>query len=233
MRNVYHLYYDQIKPEIKYQKLVIPKEVNVNDILCHPSEKFIFVACSDSVIRVYDYSTFNELTTGLVDVGLGKDNKPVKNQIEIIKKNNILAVTSLDINTDITCLIAGNENGSVYVWDVPSAIKDKRELRTKEKLSNNGIISVKFIKTKQFSSLNRFLCLSKEGKLLICNLITVEENKQIKTLINKLYENSIFYTVNQPLFNYNISPSNFLSCSSNSNVICLKWPIMKIEKVKL
>ena len=232
MRNVYHLYYDNIKIGTQYQKLIIPKEVIVNDILCHPNEKFLYVACSDGIVRLYDYNNFTELPTGLVDVPLGKDGKPLKNQIELIKKNNILAVSSIDINSDSSSLISGNDNGYLFIWDAISSIKDKRDLKSKEKISNYGIISAKFIRTKQLCNLNRFLCLSKEGKLLICNLISIEENKQIRSSINKLYENSIFYQVNQPLLNYNISASNFINCSLNSNLICIKWPIMKIEKVK-
>jgi WD40 repeat protein len=234
MRNIYHLNYNNIKSNISYNKLVIPIGETVFDLVCHPSEKFIYAACSDSIIRIFDYSKdFVEVKVGLVDVILGKDNKPLRNQIEIIKKNGILSVISLDINNTGTFLLSGNENGFIYLWDALSAIKNRRTLLAKERFSSAGILSVKFIKTKQFETLNRFICLTKEGKFFILNIVSKEENGSKITSYNKLYENSIFNQIIYPLTRYNLITSNFLNISYHTNMICLKWPTLRLDRIKI
>jgi WD40 repeat protein len=235
MRNIYHVNYDNIRNSINYNKLVIPEKESVFDLVCHPNEKFIFAACSDSLIRIFDYSVSTniiEVKVGLVDVGLGKDNKPVKNQSELIKKNSLLSVISLDINTIGTYLLSGNENGFIYLWDAMLAIKNKRQLLAKERFSTAGILSIKFIKTKQFENLNRFICLTKEGKFFIFNIICKEDGN--KTLCyNKLYENSIFNQIIYPLTKYNLITSTFINISYHTNMICLKWPMLKLDRIRL
>jgi WD40 repeat protein len=235
MRNIYHIYYDNIKNTVSYKKLVIPEHQTVFDLVCHPNEKFIFAGCSDSLIRIFDYSNpnkFVEITNGLVDVVLGKDNKPPKNQNELIKKTNILSVISLDINSNGHYLISGNENGFIYLWDAMVAIKNKRLLLEKEKLGN-GIMSVKFLRTRQFENLNRFIVLTKEGKFLICNIIMKDENNSKIYSIGKLYENSIFNAINYSLTKYNLITSNFISISYFTNIISVKWPSLRMDKIKI
>jgi WD40 repeat protein len=235
MRNIYHVSYGDSIRTIGYNKLVIPEGSTVFDLVCHPNEKYIFAACSDSIVRIFDYSVTTNITevrVGLVDVMLGKDNKPPRNQSEIIKKNNILSVISLDINTTGTYLLSGNENGYIYLWDAMSAIKNKRNLLAKERFSSAGILSVRFIKTKQFENLNRFICLTKEGKFFILNIICKEDTN--KTFCyDKLYENSIFNQIIYPLTRYNLITSNFVNISYHTNMICLKWPTLKMDRIKL
>ena len=71
MRNIYHINFDNIKNNVIYNKLVIPQNESVFDLVCHPVEKFIFAACSDSLIRIFNYSNENlitEIKVGLVDI---------------------------------------------------------------------------------------------------------------------------------------------------------------------
>jgi hypothetical protein len=236
MRNIYHFSYDNIRPgtPINYQKLVLPKDESVYDLICHPSEKFIFAACSDSIIRIFDYSNISniqEVKNGLVDIPLGKDNKLLKNQAEMIKKSNLQSVITLDINYNGSYLLSGNENGNIYLWDALSAIKNKRLLLAKERFSGAGIFSVKFIKTKQFENLNRFICHTKEGKFFILGIIMKEEGNNKIYSFNKLYENSIFNPIIYPLAKYNLMCTNFVNVSYYSNIICLRWPALRMDKV--
>jgi len=233
MRNVYHINFDNIKNGVTYQKLVIPQNESVFDLCCHPQEKFIFVACSDSMIRLFDYSNRNlveEVKNGLVDVTMGKDNKPLKNQTELIKKNNLLSVITIDINSTGTYLLSGNENGYVYLWNALLAIKNRRVLLCKEKFSGTGILSLRYLTTKQFANLNRFICLTKEGKFYICNIITKEENGSKVYNFHKLYENSIFNPIIYPILKYNLITSYFVNISYHNNMICIKWPTLKLDK---
>lgn len=233
MRNIYLLNYDSNKPV--YIKMKIPQNETVYDLICHPNEKFIFVALSDSIIKIFDYSgtRITEVKNGLVDVMLGKDNKPMKNQADLIKKSGILSVVTLDINNNGTYLLSGNENGFIYLWDALSAIKNKRILLNKDKFSGTGILSVRFIKTKQFENLNRFICQTKEGKFYILNVNVKEQDNTKVYIFNKLYENSIFSAINYSLSKYNLFTSNFISISYFTNRICLRWPSLRLDKIRI
>lgn len=195
MRNIYHINFDNLKNNIVYNKLVIPQNETVYDLVCHPNEKFIFAGCSDSLIRVFNYSNENAITEikiGLVDIPLNKDGKPQKNQAELIKKSGISSVLTMDFNNTGTYLLSGNENGMLYLWDSMQAIKGKRILLAKEKFSPLGIVySIKFIKSRQYDNMNRFICITKEGKFHILNVITKEENGKIEpnNLIIKIFLN--------------------------------------------
>jgi len=202
MRNIYNINFDNVKNNITYNKLVIPEKETVFDLVCHPCEKFIFAGCSDSIIRIFNYSNENEIVeikTGLVDIPLGKDSKPQKNQAELIKKSGINSVVTMDFNSTGTYLLSGNENGWLYLWDSMQAIKGKRILLAKEKYSPMGVIySIKLIKSRQYDNMNRFICITKEGKFHILNVITKDENGIYSIL--KLFEtflNLFFNLINK------------------------------------
>lgn len=262
-KNIYCLNYDIITKcesnnklnnylNIIYSKLILPKMVTVYDIICHPNEKFVFVGCSDSIIRVYNYSNLKEVNMNLVDVDLSSDNKILKNQQELIKNRNILKIYSLDINKYGNYLLSGNENGYIYLWDAFSAIKGIRKLLTKEKLSIGGIYSSKFLELKQFEQLNRFICLTKEGKVYICSINDIEKSSKSvdnnnfneykknsksyyinkKYVVNRFYENSIFNPIYYDLNKYNIITNSFINYSSNSSLVSIKWPYLRIDKSK-
>ena len=196
-RNIYNINFDNIKNNITYNKLIIPEKETVFDLVCHPNEKFIFAACSDSIIRIFNYSNENEIKEikiGLVDVPLGKDGKPQKNQNEIIKKSGINSVITMDFNNTGTYLLSGNENGWLYLWDSMQAIKGKRILLAKEKFSVMGIIySIKFIKSRQYDNMNRFIFITTEGKFHILNIIS----KDVNGKKFKLYDLFLFLYIYQ------------------------------------
>ena len=189
MRNIYYIHFESFNQKEKiFRKLQLPSDdTAVHELVFHPNLKVIFAACSDSIVRIFDISTNppSELPNGLVDVPLGKDNKPEKNQRDLIKKQGLMSMVGLDINFDGTLLIAGSENGCLYMWDVVLAFKNLRVLLCKDKISNGGIMSCKFIKTKQFENTNRFACLTREGKFLIYNLVPIEK----KFIFNNFFQN--------------------------------------------
>lgn len=234
MRNVYHINYETLRTGIIYQKLILPQNDTVFDLVCHPNEKYIFVACSDGVVHIFDYSDINkilEVKNGIVDIPLNPDGKAPKNQADLIKKNNIQSVITIDINVAGNFLLSGNENGTIYLWDAFMAMKEERILFTKEHVSYSGVLSLKFLKTKQFQNLERFICLTKEGKFLIFSIMNkVGAGKNY--IFNQLYENSTFNQIIYPLMKYNLITSNFINISNFSNVISLTWPNLKIDKIK-
>lgn len=251
MRNVYLFNYSTIANGVIYQKLVLPQNENVYDIICHPNEKFVFIACTDSIVHIFDYSDptkIREIKTGIVDYQMSADGKTAKNQAELIKKASLQSVISIDINSTGNYLLSGNENGVVYLWDAFLAMKDKCILISKQRISVSGIFSVKFLKTKQFQNLDRFICLTKEGKFFIYSIMSKEtvsvasptitatvnlSTTQPKTYIfDLLYENSTYNPIIYPLMKYNIIPSNFINISYYANVISLMWPNFKLEKIK-
>ena len=158
MHNIYHMDYsclisDEKKSSV-YTKLVLPKDSKVYDIVAHPNEKFIFAGCGDGAIRVFDYSNvknIKELPNGIIDS-------------DINNKNGNISIISLDINSTGNFLLSGTENGFIYLWDAFSAIKDKRILLNKTELPSDSIFSVKFLRSKQFEGLKRFVCLTKKRK---------------------------------------------------------------------
>ena len=239
MHNIYHIDYSGLINEEKknsvYTKLVLPKDSKVYDIVAHPNEKFIFVGCGDGAIRVYDYSNvknIKELPKGIIDSDFINSNKGGNNSI-----------ISLDINSTGNFLLTGTENGFIYLWDAFSAIKDKRVLLNKTELPSDSIFSVKFLRSKQFEGLKRFVCLTKKGKIYIyfikskddeknTNNINQSIKKEVNLNLNLVYENSTFDPIIYSFHRYNTITSTFLNVSYNNNVLSVTWPNFKLEKIK-
>ena len=236
MHNIYHIDYSALMTDEKknsvYTKLVLQKDSKVYDIVAHPNEKFIFVGFGNGVIRVYDYSNvknIKELPNGIKDDEI-KNSKNVNNSI-----------ISLDINSMGNFLLAGSENGFIYLWDAFSAIKDKRILLNKSELPSDSIFSVKFLRSKQFVGLKRFVCLTKKGKIYIY-FIKLKEDEDVNNQNNNLkkeyildliYENSTFDPIIYSFHKYNTITSTFLNISYNNNVLSVTWPNFKVEKIKI
>ena len=260
MHNVYHINYDNIqlansKNGIIYNKLILPEGEVAYDVVPHPIEKFIFIACSDGIVHIFDYNDTNkikEVKNCICDINCNSD---IKNQIKMIKENKIGKVMSIDVNLSGDYLISGNENGRIYLWDALLAIKEKKILFTQRHVSFSGILSLKFLKTKQFQNLQRFICLTKEGSFFIFAIINKEENinnSQFNNYLNanlsssvlnvvlkkqlvleKFYENiGLFNSIIYSLDNYVISTSNFIQISYHTNIISISWPNLKLEKIK-
>ena len=237
MHNIYHIDYSLLMNDEKknsvYTKLVLPKDCKVYDIVAHPNEKFIFVGCGNGIIRVYDYSNvknIKELPNGIKD-----------DEIKITKNINN-SIISLDINSMGNFLLAGSENGFIYLWDAFSAIKDKRILLNKSELPSDSIFSVKFLRSKQFEGLKRFVCLTKKGKIYIYFIKLKEEKEDINNpnidkkkdyILDLIYENSTFDPIIYSFHKYNTITSTFLNISYNNNVLSVTWPNFKIEKMKI
>ena len=239
MQNIYHMDYsglinDEKKNSI-FTKLVLPRDSKVFDIVAHPNEKFIFAGCGDGAIRVYDYSNvknIKELPNGIIDTDNINNNKNANNSI-----------ICLDINSTGNFLLAGTENGFIYLWDAFSAIKDKRVLLNKTDLPSDSIFSVKFLRSKQFEGLKRFVCLTKKGKIYIYFIKTKDEEinfsqsflskKEHNLVLNLVYENSTFDPIIYSFHRYNTITSSFLNISYNNNALSVTWPNFKLEKMKI
>ena len=200
-----------------YTKLVLPKESKVYDIVAHPNEKFIFVGCGNGIIRVYDYSdikNIKEMPNGIKD-----------DEMKNIKNGNN-SIMSLDINSMGNFLLSGSENGYIYLWDAFSAIKDKRILLNKSELPSDSIFSVKFLRSKQFEGLKRFVCLTKKGKLYIYfiklkegDIDNLNNNMKKEYELDLVYENSTFDPLIYSFNKYNTITSTFLNISYNNNLL--------------
>ena len=240
MHNIYHIDYSCLindeKKNSVYTKLVLPKDSKVYDIVAHPNEKFIFAGCADGTIRVYDYSNIKnikELPNGIIDKDLGNNVKSGNNSI-----------ICLDINSTGNFLLSGTENGFIYLWDAFSAIKDKRILLNRTELPSDSIFSVKFLRSKQFEGLKRFVCLTKKGKIYIYFIKLKDEEsnninqsimakKELNYNLNLVYENSTFDPIIYSFHRYNTITSTFLNVSYNNNALAVTWPNFKVEKMKI
>ena len=134
-------------------------------------------------------------------------------------------------------LLAGSENGFIYLWDAFSAIKDKRILLNKSELPSDSIFSVKFLRSKQFEGLKRFVCLTKKGKIYIYFIKLKEEKEDINNpnmdkkkdyILDLIYENSTFDPIIYSFHKYNTITSTFLNISYNNNVLSVTWPNFKL-----
>lgn len=240
MRNVYHINYASIKNGVTYNKLVLPPNEIVFDLVCHPNEKYIFVACSDSLIHIFDYSDLTkikEIKSTLLDSYLSTGTKTAKGDVDV-KKMKLGGVIAMDINNTGNFLISGNENGNIYLWDAFSAVKEKESLLTKLHISFSGVLGLKFLRTKQFQNLDRFICLTKDGKFSIFSVMNTDllrhsvTNPNRTYVFNKLYENSTYNQIIYPLTKYNLITNTFINVSYFTNVISLTWPNLKIAKIK-
>ena len=229
MHNIYHIDYSLLikgeKANSVYTKLILPKDKKVYDIVAHPNEKFLFVGCNDGIIRVFNYSVIKmvkESSTGIFD---SSNNK-----------NNPSPIISLDVNSTGNYLISGTEDGFVYLWDAFLAIKDKNVLLNKTEIPSDSIFSVKFLKSKQFENLQRFVCLTKKGKIYIYFIKSKDEDMSLnkkELIVNLVYENSTFDPIIYSFNKYNIVTCNFLNISYNNNTLAVIWPSFKMEKIKI
>ena len=212
-------------------KISIPKNILVYDIVFHPYEKFLYVGFSDGIVRIYDYNNLRkikELTNVLYDNSDTK-NPNSKNINNIIDTDPVI---SLDINTIGSYLLEGSERGNIYLWDVLLANKNKKVLFKKEK-QDEGIFSLKFIKTKQFGNIQKFICLTKRGNIIIYFIIAKDDNLNLpegrkKPLIEVVYKNNIFNITDLKMPNnilkYDIILNSFLNICYNNNIISISWP---------
>ena len=154
---------------------------------------------------------------------------------------DIDCVTSMDINTIGSYLLSATEKGYVYLWDAFLSFKNIHVLYEKFQIENDSILSIKFIKTKQFRSIQNFMILTKSGKILIYFIVSKEPGgfgqpeARKKVVINLIYEKKIFndeIKINTPLNRFNIYPSIFLNISFNNNIFSASWPIFEEKKNK-
>ena len=208
-------------------KINIHRDTKIYDIIVHPNQKFFYVGFSDGIVRVYDYNdtkNIKELTNTLVEYC---DNK---NDNYSINNNDIDPVLCLDINNIGSYLLEGKESGNIYLWDAFLANKNKKIMYKKEMIEN-GIFSLKFIKTKQFENTQKFICLSKKGNIIIYFIIAKDdsvnqpEGRKIP-LIEAVYKKNIFDNLIVPnsILKYNINLNSFLNISYNNNIILISWP---------
>ena len=234
--------------ELFNNKITLPKDAKVYDIIVHPNEKFIFVGFADGYIRIYDYNNIKqikELNTPIIDISEEKEKEKEKEKTSRLSLTggtttvvrDIDPVTCLDINSIGSYLIEGTEKGNIFLWDAFQAIKDKKLLYKKETIGDN-IFSCKFIKTKQFGNLQKFICITKKGALFIYYILLKDEEEQEnkntkkkkkqekKLLIEAVYHNNIYEPLMEPnaIYKYNISLSSLINVSFNNNILSVAWP---------
>ena len=221
--------------ELFNNKITLPKEAKIYDIIVHPNEKFIFVGFADGYVRIYDYNNLKkikELMTPLIDFPEGKDAEKDKDK-NVVKEAD--PVTCLDINTIGSYLIEGTEKGNLYLWDAFQAIKEKKLLYKTESLGDN-IFSCKFIKTKQFGNLEKFICITKKGTLFVYFILSKDpeqdnnsKNKkkvEKELLMEAVYKKDLYEAIIEPnaIYKYNIALSSLINISYNNNILSVSWP---------
>ena len=205
------------------KKIHTPIDTRVFDIILHPYEKFLYVGYSDGIVRIYDYRNLRkikELTNTLFDSSETNNN--------IIKEKD--PVISLDINNIGSYLLEGTERGNIYLWDASLANKNKKIMYKKE-FQEEGIFTLKFIKTKQFENIQKFICLSKRGTIIIYFIIAKDDSinqpeGRKKPLIEIVYKNNIFGNPILPnaILKYNIIFNSLINICYNNNIISISWP---------
>ena len=219
-------------------KIIIPKDTIIFDLALHPYEKFLYAGFSDGIVRVYDYNNIKklkELTNVLID---NNNNKNDNNENNTIEQS---PVVSLDVNTIGSYLLEGTEEGNIFLWDAFLANKNKKILYKKEK-QDEGIFSLKFVKTKQFGDVQKFICLSKKGTIIIYFIIAKDDSVnqpegRKKPLIEIVYRNNIFninnFQMPNDILKFNIVLNSLLNISYNNNIISISWPkFLEIEDEK-
>lgn len=216
-------------------KITIPKDTKIYDIIVHPNQKFVYAGFSDGAVRVYDY---NDL----------KNIKQFSNNLREFNVNISVKVTGtktlsegdpvicLDINNIGSYLLEGTSKGYIYLWDAFLANKNKKIMYKKEVLKE-GILSLKFIKTKQFGNMQKFICLSKKGDLLIYYIIAKDDSVNLPVgrkipMIEIVYKKNIFKSLDLSLsiLKYNINLNSLINISYNNNIISISFPnFVKIQ----
>ena len=236
--------------ELFNNKINLPKDSKIYDIIVHPNEKFIFVGYDDGYIRIYDYNNIKkikELKVPLIDAPEEKEKEKEKertSRISLKPANNTPVikdadpVTCLDINSIGSYLLEGTEKGNIYLWDAFQAIKEKKLLYKKETIGDN-IFSCKFIKTKQFGNLQKFICITKKGTLFVYFILSKDsdndnnnnsgKNKkkvEKKLLIEAVYKKDIYEPLMEPnaIYKYNIPLNSLINISYNNNILSVAWP---------
>ena len=174
--------------ELFNNKITLPKDSKIYDIIVHPNEKFIFVGFADGYVRIYDYNNIKkikELMTPIIDMPEEKEKEKEKTKslrLSLTGSTNTPIkdadpVTCLDINAIGSYLLEGTEKGIIYLWDAFQAIKEKKLLYQKETIGDN-IFSCKFIKTKQFGNIQKFICITKKGTLFVYFILSKDSEEE-------------------------------------------------------
>ena len=231
--------------ELFNNKIILPKESKIYDIVVHPNEKFLFVGYEDGYVRIYDYNNIKkikELKIPLTENEEKEKEKEKEKSLRIINKpilnDNADPVTCLDINSIGSYLLEGTIKGNIYLWDAFQAIKEKKMLYKKEVIGDT-IFSCKFIKTKQFGNIQKFIFITKKGALYVYFILskdsdTDNNNSNLKNkktmkkelLIEPVYKKDIFPPLMEPsgIFKYNLSLNSLINISYKNNILSVSWP---------
>ena len=181
--------------ELFNNKIALPKDSKIYDIVLHPQQKFIFAGFADGYVRIYDYSDIKKIkeVTQIIDMpeGVEKEKEKEKEKAKTSRLsltgtvNPVVIdadpVTCLDINNFGTYLLEGTDKGNIYLWDASKAIKKEKLLYQKENIGDKNIVdnifSCKFIKTKQFGNMQKFICITKKGTLFIYFILSKDSKE--------------------------------------------------------
>ena len=230
--------------ELFNNKIMIPKDSKIYDIVVHPNEKFLFAGYDDGYVRIYDFNNIKKIKELKIPLTENEEKEKEKEKNVKASIRPILSdadpVTCLDINSIGSYLLEGTTKGNIYLWDAFQAIKEKKLLYKKEVIGDT-IFSCKFIKTKQFGNIQKFIFITKKGTLYVYFILSKDSdsdnsnnNNNLKTkktmkkqlLIEPVYKKDIFQPLIEPsgIFKYNISLSSLINISYNNNILSVSWP---------
>ena len=215
-------------------KINLPKDSKIYDFIVHPITKFLFVGFSNGLVKIYDYNNPKSIVE--LHISLNGSNNPENDKKAAANTTPAKEpdpVTCLDINTNGNYLLESTEKGNIYLWDAFQAIDKKKLLYLKESIGDT-IFSCKFIKTRQFRNLQKFVCITKKGAVLIYFILSKDsednkekgKKKEANLLIELIYKKELFEPLLQPnsIYKYNICLNSLLNISLNNNILSVSWP---------
>ena len=149
----------------KPNKIKIPKTSRVNCLVVKPGTPLLCAGCTDGVIRVWDMKTGQE-GVGLIDPG--SDMTVTKKVVaSLLKSVKYAQVNCLHFTENGGKLLAGDDGGYLYVWKTDNLQTNKYSLEANLRISERGIMSIKWLQYANYETDGYFLALIKEGSLLL------------------------------------------------------------------
>ncbi|CAG9324573.1 unnamed protein product [Blepharisma stoltei] len=206
----------------KPSKLKMTSKVIANHVVVQPMSSFLIAACSDGLIRVWNYQTIEEF---LPIIDSGTDQKANKKIISHLMKKNILhQINCLEFNHNGSRLLSGDDAGVINAWntsDITNYLLDANI-----RISEQGILGVSWIND------DNFIGLIKEGTLILMQISQQVSGSTKRNLPSKIkiVSQSLFSIPHDVISSF---PRQELRClySLSNNTVLLVWPFDNMKYI--